>query len=224
MRGAVLLDLDGVLLDSRDAHLSTLAGVATASLGRRITTADLPPHAATTPRVDVLAGLGVADPDEICELWWAPALATASAELFPGVMDGLQALKDADVVTGLVTLQSRSRLPWLLPPATLGLLDTWVCREDAQPKPAPDGIFLALTRLGVGPREAVFVGDTFTDRQAALEAGVAFAGAGWGYVGTEGLAAAGMSVLLSEPTQIGPGLLDLIRTGSNPRRVTTRNQ
>ncbi|MFE0061721.1 hypothetical protein [Streptomyces sp. NPDC059003] len=68
MRPAVLFDLDGVLLDSRRAVLATLAGVATAALGRRVAVADLPPGAATTPRVEVLSALGVAEPDELCEI------------------------------------------------------------------------------------------------------------------------------------------------------------
>ncbi|MFI9076040.1 HAD family hydrolase [Streptomyces sioyaensis] len=217
----MLFDLDGVLLDSRDAMLATLVGVATASLGRRITVAELPPDALTTPRVEVLAALGVADPDGLCEVWWDPALATASGTtLFPGVMEGLMAIKDAGMATGLVTLQTRARLPWLLPPAVLDLLDVTVCREDAEPKPAPDGIFLALARLAAAPHDAVFVGDTLTDRTAAFEADVAFAGAGWGYAGPDALAAAGCPVVLTDPAQIGPGLLDLVPAGRAPQRVS----
>ncbi|MFI1436730.1 HAD family hydrolase [Streptomyces lydicus] len=216
----VLFDLDGVLLDSRDAHLATLAGVATTALGRRVTVADLPPGAATTPRVEVLSALGVPDPDELCELWWDVALATAAGtRLFPGVLEGLMALKDLGAATGLVTLQARPRLSWLLPPAVLDLLDVTICREDAEPKPAPDGIFLALARLAAGPHDAVFVGDTLTDRAAAFEAAVAFTGAGWGYAGPDALAAAGCPVL-TDPAQIGPGLLDLVPAGRAPQRVS----
>ncbi|MER5783971.1 HAD hydrolase-like protein [Streptomyces mobaraensis] len=222
MRPVVLFDLDGVLLDSRDAMLATLAGIATAALGRRITVADLPPEAITTPRVEVLSALGVPNPDELCEIWWDAALATtAGTRIFPGVLEGLMALKDAGTATGLVTLQTRNRLPWLLPPAVLDLLDTTVCREDAEPKPAPDGIFLALARLAAAPHDAVFVGDTLTDRTAAFEASVAFAGAGWGYAGAHALTAAGSRVVLSHPSQIGPGLLNLIPGGRHTRQVTT---
>ncbi|MEU8785951.1 HAD hydrolase-like protein [Streptomyces sp. NPDC048637] len=221
MRAAVLFDLDGVLLDSQDAHLATLAGVATASLGRRVTACDLPPGAATTPRVEVLSALGVAEPDELCELWWDVALATATGtRIFPGVLEGLMALKGTGAGTGLVTLQSRSRLPWLLPPAVLDLLDVTVCREDAEPKPAPDGIFLALARLAAAPHDAVFVGDTLTDRVAAFEAGVTFAGAGWGYAGPDALATAGCPVVLTDPAQIGPGLFDLAQAGRAAHRVS----
>ncbi|MGW3564452.1 HAD family hydrolase [Streptomyces sp. NPDC000941] len=217
----MLFDLDGVLLDSRDAMLATLAGVATAALGRRVTACDLPPGAATTPRVEVLSALGVADPDGLCELWWDVALATAAGtRIFHGILEGLMALKDTGAATGLVTLQTRIRLPWLLTPAVLDLLDVTVCREDAEPKPAPDGIFLALARLAAAPHDAVFVGDTLTDRAAAFDAGVAFAGAGWGYAGPEALAAAGCPVVLTDPAQIGPGLLNLVPAGRAPRRVS----
>ncbi|GAQ54426.1 HAD family hydrolase [Streptomyces acidiscabies] len=178
MTRVVLFDLDGVLLDSGSAVLATLAGVATAALRRRVTIADLPSDALTTPRVEVLTGLGVAEPDRLCEIWWNPALATASgAALFPGVLERVKAVKDAGIATGLVTLQSRTRLPWLVPSAALALLDVTVCREDAEPKPAPDGLLLALTRLGADPGESVFLGDTVGDVAAARAAGVAPLGA-----------------------------------------------
>lgn len=41
-------------------------------------------------------------------------------------------------------------------------------------KPDPQGVLLALSRLGRGPEGAVLVGDADTDRQAAEAAGVAF--------------------------------------------------
>lgn len=215
----MLFDLDGVLLDSRDAVLATLAGIATTALGRRVTVADLRTDAATTPRVEVLAALGVTAPDELCEIWWDVALATApDPRVFPGILDGLMAIVDAGLVTGLVTLQARSRLPWLLPPAVLSLLDVTVCREDAEPKPAPDGIILALAKLGVAPFEAVFVGDSVSDITAALAAGVRPVGAGWGYAGSPALTAAGAAVVLDDPDQVGPGLAGI--AGSAPLRLT----
>ena len=214
MTRTILFDLDGVLLDSRDAVLTTLAGVATAALGRRVTVADLPPNTATTPRVEVLAALGVAEPDEVCRIWWDPALATAPApHVFPGILEGLMALGDAGCATGLITLQSRSRLEWLLPPAVLALLDVTVCRGDAAPKPAPDGLLLALGKLGAAPFEAVYVGDTAGDIAAARAAGITPIGAAWGYAGPTALAAAGAAVVLAGPTEIGPALTALTTTG-----------
>ena len=45
-----------------------------------------------------------------------------------------------------------------------------------QPKPAPDGILAALTLLQLTAAEAMFVGDTNFDREAARRAGIGFAG------------------------------------------------
>jgi phosphoglycolate phosphatase-like HAD superfamily hydrolase len=111
------------------------------------------------------------------------------------------------VATGLVTLRSRRRVDWLLPPALLALLDTVVCFEDAPPKPAPDGLLLALDRLGADPREAVFVGDTVVDIIAARAAGVRAAGVGWGYSEPEALAEAGAEVVIHQPGGLASALL-----------------
>ena len=43
-------------------------------------------------------------------------------------------------------------------------------------KPAPDLVLRACERLGVAPGEAILVGDTRFDREAAAAAGVRFVG------------------------------------------------
>ncbi|MER6395798.1 HAD family hydrolase [Kitasatospora sp. NPDC001603] len=210
MRRAVLFDLDGVLVDSRSAQLGTLAGFATSALGRRITVADLPAAAATTPREQVLAGLGLRG--AINEDSWDAATATASlhTEVFAFVVDTLTALRAAGVGTGIVTLRSRRRVGWLLAPDILEMLDTVVCFEDAAPKPAPDGLLLALGQLGVAPRDAVFVGDMDVDVHAARAAGVTAVGAGWGFAGPAALTLAGADLVLPHPAELADVLLLLV--------------
>ncbi|PZT72915.1 HAD family hydrolase [Streptomyces sp. AC1-42W] len=221
----MLFDMDGVLLDSRTAMLGALAGVATAALGRRITAADLPPDALTIPRVEVLTALGVAKADELCSIWWDAALATAANTApFPGVLDGLTAIKTAGIATGLVTLQPRTRLPWLLPRAVLALLDVTVRWEDAEPKPSPDGLLLALGKLGAAPFETVFLGDTVGDIAAARAAGITPLGAAWGYAGPAALKAAGAATVLDDPALIGPGLLDCTSCPTGGLTATTRTR
>ncbi|MCX4458647.1 HAD family hydrolase [Streptomyces sp. NBC_01728] len=206
-RQAALFDLDGVLLDSAAAVRSTLAAVATCATGRRVMPGDLPPGALRRPRVEVLALLDVADPDDACDRWWDGALSATPVEPFPGVLSGLLALRAQGTATGAVTLQDPDRLRWLLPPDLSELLEVVITRQDAPPKPAPDGLHLALNRLNIGPERAVFVGDSPTDMTAARAAGVVALGAVWGWHPPAALRTAGADHLLPEPASIGPSLL-----------------
>jgi HAD superfamily hydrolase (TIGR01509 family) len=51
-------------------------------------------------------------------------------------------------------------------------------RDKVRPKPAPDILQLCLERAQVSPQQAVYVGDSETDRIAAEEAGTHFIGLG----------------------------------------------
>jgi phosphoglycolate phosphatase len=51
-------------------------------------------------------------------------------------------------------------------------------RDKVRPKPAPDILKLCLRRAGVPPFQAVYVGDSETDRIAAMAAGTRFIGVG----------------------------------------------
>lgn len=208
-RRAVLFDLDGVLLDSAAAVSVTIAAVATCATGRRHTPADLPPDALTLPRCDVLAQLGVEDPDAACERLWDGALAAAAPPaLFPGVLDGLQTLRAAGVAVGVVTLQDRHRLGWLLPSGAADLFDVVIARGDAASKPAPDGVHAALDYLGVHPQHAALLGDSPGDVLAARRAGVLALGAAWGYNQPATLLQAGALHILRAPASIGTPLLE----------------
>ncbi|MFE2495655.1 HAD family hydrolase [Streptomyces scopuliridis] len=207
MKHAVLFDLDGVLADSHHAFLSTLAGFATFHLGRRITVADLPPHAAITPRDDVLASLGATGP--LNEEGWdaATATATLTARVFPYVTPVLTELRAAGWATGIVTARTQRRVPWLLGPEVRALIDVIVCSDDAPLKPDPGGVLLALDRLGVSADRAVFVGDMRADVLAGRAAGAVTVGAGWSFTPREQLTDAGADLVLNDPGQLTPTLL-----------------
>ncbi|HJU10823.1 MAG TPA: HAD family hydrolase [Candidatus Binataceae bacterium] len=64
----------------------------------------------------------------------------------------------------------------------LGLVDIFDAvasvRDRVKPKPAPDILELCLKRAGVGPEDAVYVGDSETDRIASQAAKLNFIGVG----------------------------------------------
>ncbi|WP_320170289.1 HAD family hydrolase [Maridesulfovibrio sp.] len=69
-------------------------------------------------------------------------------------------------------------------------------------KPAPDGALAIAANMGIAPEHIVFVGDSDVDIKTAINAGMIPVGAGWGFRGPEELAAAGASVVFSNPGEL----------------------
>lgn len=205
---AVLFDLDGVIIDTRRATSEALRVLAIAALDRPVDSAALEQCAPLAP-VDGLIVLGVEDACRIYEESFDRALSDAVGQVrvFQPVIEGMAALSERGVGLGIVTAQAHRRLPFLLPSVITDLVDVVVAHEDAAPKPAPDGVLIALDRLGVSAVRAMFVGDTANDMAAGRSAGVLAVGAGWGFVGPSMLRLAGADVVLNEPNQVGIGLL-----------------
>ncbi len=64
-------------------------------------------------------------------------------------------------------------------------------------KPAPEGALLLLKELGVAPADAVYVGDSAVDFDTAAAAGLAFLGCAWGYGEAEALRVRGAQVAVT---------------------------
>lgn len=171
----VVFDLDGTLLDSYELHRHALVAAAlavglTAPSAARVFMSQRPTDAAT---VAVLTA--AADP---AAAWMAyhHALLTRLAEtgIVPteGTADALRRLRAAGIVTGVCTGRSRRLAAAMLAASGLAV-DLTVAREDVgSPKPAPDGLRLALRRLGLSPGSTLFVGDSPADRAQGEACGV----------------------------------------------------
>ncbi|MGK5517856.1 HAD-IA family hydrolase [Micromonospora sp. URMC 107] len=98
------------------------------------------------------------------------------------------------VATGRSGVRARDLLGRL---DLLPLVDHVVGSDEVpRPKPAPDIVRRALRLLGVGPREALMVGDAPSDLASARAAGVVAVAALWGESDEETLRAAGPDVVL----------------------------
>lgn len=71
-------------------------------------------------------------------------------------------------------------------------------------KPDPEPVRVALERLAVSPDEAIFVGDSPYDMQAARAAGVHALGVAWGAFTVEALLDAGAEAVIHEPIELVP--------------------
>jgi phosphoglycolate phosphatase-like HAD superfamily hydrolase len=216
---AVLFDLDGVIIDTRRAIVRALLAVAVSELGRQVAPLESElERYATDPPPAVLAALGVAEARAVYDRSFDAALAAAIGELrvFSPVVAGIGALADRGVKVGVVTRQAERRLPMLVPAAVAARLDVVIAHEHAPPKPAPDGILLALRRMEVPPSRAMFVGDTAHDVLAARAAGVRSVAVTWGFTSEQILVQSRPDAVLTAPEQVGPGLLRLLGLWSHP--------
>jgi HAD superfamily hydrolase (TIGR01509 family) len=95
----------------------------------------------------------------------------ARATWMPGAARLLNKVAEAQLPLGIVTRNSREAAGKTL--AALGApeLDL-VAREDARPKPDPDGLLQLAERWQLGPKDLAYVGDFRFDIEAAKRAGM----------------------------------------------------
>jgi phosphoglycolate phosphatase len=177
---AVLLDLDGTLVDTPqlivEVTQSTLAalGLPQADPQRVRDGIGLPLPVALSE----LIGTGPAGAAEAVEiyrtLWRAHVTPRIPQLLYPGVREGLEQLKGASLLLGVVTGKAQDGADSTVSAAGLsGLIDVVLGYTAVpNPKPAPDLALLALDRLGTPPAAAVLAGDSTLDLEMAGRAGV----------------------------------------------------
>jgi phosphoglycolate phosphatase-like HAD superfamily hydrolase len=123
---------------------------------------------------------------------------------FPDVRALFARIKCAGGITGLATTSSRNELHHYCGVAEISdLVDHVACGEDvSRQKPHPDLIIMVLSRAKVDPADAVMIGDTPYDAQAAAHASVAAIGLmSGGFTGSE-LGASGCTEVYADPSAL----------------------
>ncbi|HUQ88851.1 MAG TPA: HAD family hydrolase [Vicinamibacterales bacterium] len=186
---AVLFDIDGTLVDSNDAHASAWvkaltefgAAVDPAHVRRCIGMGGdkLMPEVSgieqDSPRGQEIATRR----GEIFTAEFIPKL-----QRFRGATELVAALKERGITAVAASSASKEDLTALLEIAGVDdLMNDRTSSDDAEnSKPAPDIIHAALDRAKASPSEAIMIGDTPYDIEAARRAGVetiAFRSGGW---------------------------------------------
>ncbi len=190
---AVLIDLDGTLLDTAP----DLAAAANSMLGE-LGLAGLAPAAVrefvgkgieSLVRRSLAASLG-AEPDEALLERARESFAThyertngRSAAVFPGVREGLEQMRAQRLRLACVTNKAAAFTLPLLEKARLApLLDAVVTADQVgRRKPDPEPFLHACRALGVAPAEAAVIGDSANDAQGARAAGCPVLLVSYGY-------------------------------------------
>lgn len=178
---AVLFDLDGTLVDSlpelyegvrrtaEDFHLTSPTKEAVRDMiGRGVIV--LVERLCAHMGVDSSQVSQKAFLDRLVEHW--AQMDGSYTEFFPGVLEGIAALREQGIKVGLVTNKWRALTDEFLQARNIAeLFDVVVAGDDCpRNKPYPDMLEKAMSTLGVLPTETVMVGDSRNDALAGRAA------------------------------------------------------
>ena len=218
---AAIIDLDGTMIDTAGDFVVAL-NLAMDDLGQPRVGRDFVQHTVGKGSehliTQVLAHVGA--PAALYEQAWARyqhhylAINGEHAAVYPGVMDGLQALQALGLRLACVTNKPGAfARPLLLQKGLNGFFEQ-VYGGDAFARKKPDPMPLLLTcqALGTTPAQTLMVGDSSNDAAAARAAGCPCVLMSYGYNHGEPVAAAGADAVIDSFLEL-PGWLQRRRTG-----------
>jgi phosphoglycolate phosphatase len=230
---AVLLDLDGTLVDSRPGILAA-AGAALAEVGLNPEVPELS-DLLGRPLGDLVAALAPGlDSDGRASLVAAfrriyDADGWRASESYPGAVETIEALRHASVRLFLVTNKRRTPTVKIVKARGLcPLLEAVYTPDSRAPGYGSKGEMgqACLHDHSLRPESTLVVGDSHEDREMASECGVSFAAAAWGYGDAASCLAATRARLLYDSTGrreyvLGSmvDLLTIVATGESPEAV-----
>lgn len=178
---ALILDCDGVMFDSREANRAFYNAVL-AHFGRPPLTAAQMAFAHQSTAAEALemlfgAGEGLRAARDFCrQLTYFPFIPLMEPE--PHLTALLSRIRPA-FLTGISTNRTDTMPHVLAHHGLSGFFDCVVTALDVpRPKPHPDSLEKAAALLGLGPAQAIYVGDSPVDEKAARAAGMPFAAFG----------------------------------------------
>lgn len=181
----LLFDLDGTLVDSLELILSSYRHTMAEHLGRvppdddwlvtmgRPLRVQLESFAQTPEQLEAMFQTYVEHNEANNQRLIRP---------FPGMREAIESLREAGFRMGVVTSKIGEHARRELRSCGLdGLFDGMVAADDVQrPKPDPEPVLRGLQSIGAAADEALMVGDSLFDLEAARAAGVDTAAALWG--------------------------------------------
>lgn len=179
----VLFDLDGTLIDTWQLYIAAYRATLEPHYGRPVTMQDLArlgPISELRMLAKAVGPAAQADYHRAFVGHYGRLHASLFGGLYPGVADLLSALRARRWPLGVVTGKSRPAWEVTATQAALGPFAVVVTDEQVErPKPDPQGLRLALRRLGLAPGQALYVGDSLADLEAARDAGTPAVGVLW---------------------------------------------
>ena len=191
--GGVIIDLDGTLLDTA-ADLAAAMNATLAELGRSALAveqvaryvgkgAEVLVHRALTGRADGRADAARFEPAMRAFLSHYRRENGRSARLYPGVREGLEAMRDKRLRLAVVTNKPSDFTAPLLERCGLLAFFELLVSGDTVPRKKPDPMPMlhVCERFGLPPKRMLAIGDSMNDALAARAAGIPVVAVPYGY-------------------------------------------
>ena len=179
---AIIYDIDGTLLNTVDQNMYTLIRIIKEELGEDRTFEEVV-HFTAYPGLKIIEKLGIRDVEGVYARWVRYVNEyDKGAEPYEGILELLEGAKELGIRQAIVSSKRRRQYGIdMVTPGYDKYMETAVLCEDTEKhKPDPEPLLVCLSRLGVKPEEAIYVGDANTDMEAARNAGMDFVYAAWG--------------------------------------------
>lgn len=206
---AVVFDLDGTVVDSVELIIVSFQHAIREVLGREMSREDAIAWVGR-PLREQMELFSPEHADELVEVYreFNHREHDRMLKLYEGIQHLLERLRKAGVRVGLVT--SKSRFTTQMAFDLTGIeryFDASVCADEAAGnKPSPAPILACIAQLAVEPRAAAYVGDSPSDIQAALAAGVAAVAVTWGVFPADRLEAEKPDILVHTISELAEAL------------------
>ncbi|MEA5077015.1 MAG: HAD-IA family hydrolase [Anaerolineaceae bacterium] len=181
---AVLFDLDGTLINSHEIDKLTFIELLKEELGLEVTEKDFGRYTGTPVPKILMHFTSEEKAYGLTDAWVKHKLNfKGEMDLYPGVLDMLQKLKEAGLKLAIISSQLYEERVKIYSRFDLEkYFDSWITSDQTEhSKPHPEPVLKTLERLGVAPQEAIMVGDTFNDMEAGRRAGTFIGAAMWGF-------------------------------------------
>ncbi|MBW9172508.1 HAD family hydrolase [Clostridium estertheticum] len=201
MYNYIIFDVDGTLLDTEIAVLSSLQKLVSEELNKNYSFEDLK-FALGIPGEVALNKLGITNILECSEKWNVYLKEYFHhVKIFDDIKESLVKLNEMGVSIGIVTSKTKEEfLNDFVPFGLSNYFKLVVCADDTEKhKPNPEPLLKFIELSEVDKSKTIYIGDTKYDLDCALGAGIDFALALWGAKSSIGIDA---NYILENPKQI----------------------
>jgi phosphoglycolate phosphatase len=122
---------------------------------------------------------------------------------YPGMLELLRDLRDRGIKTAILSNKPDVYVQELIPQYFPGLIDVGDGQREGVPqKPDPAVVREILAHFDLGPREALYIGDSGVDMQTGKSAGLYTVGVSWGFRTKDELTGSGADVIVDKAEEI----------------------